>query len=481
VRCERVGIWGLCAAGLVVAPALAATGASELRMGFARRVITPALGGRPVYLAGFGHNRVATGVHDDLYARAVAVSDGRQTVALVSVDLIGLSIEDTKKSRELLAARTPQPVHLLVASTHNHEGPDTLGLWGPSPVQTGADPAYRETVQLRVAEAAAEALSQLEPARLVLARASTPGLIEDGRLPRVIDDELVVARAVAADGRTLGTAVVWSSHPEALGGKNTLITADYPYYLLSRLESKLGGTAVFFAGSIGGLMTPLRVKLPDEGGREIPGETFEHARAIGERAADRALESLAASGRPSSSAAVEARSRRLWIPLGNTQFRLAYSFGIFDRPLHTRGQLDVRRGPYVFQGRPVSLPLGEDLESEVDHIRIGDLEILGVPGEIYPELVLGGIQDPQDAGADFLGVAREPPLKSLLGSEFRAVIGLANDEIGYIVPRSQWDERPPFAYGRKEPQYGEVNSTGDGAAAALAAAVQELLREAGRR
>jgi hypothetical protein len=40
------------------------------------------------------------------------------------------------------------------------------------------------------------------------------------------------------------------------------------------------------------------------------------------------------------------------------------------------------------------------------------------------------------------------------------LIGLANDEIGYIIPKRQWDEKPPFCYGRQRAQYGEVNSVG---------------------
>ena len=98
-----------------------------------------------------------------------------------------------------------------------------------------------------------------------------------------------------------------------------------------------------------------------------------------------------------------------------------------------------------------------------------------MPAEIYPELVLGGIQDPQDPGADFPGAPRERPLQALLTADYRMVLGLANDEIGYVIPRSQWDARKPFAYGRAEDQYGEVNSVGPSAAGRLAEAFARLL------
>ena len=461
-----VGVLAFFGAGPVVA--------QGLQFGFAKRVITPPLADSPVYMAGFEQNRRATGVHDDLYVRCVAVGDGRTRLALVSADLIGFFLDDTEKTRALLKT-TAADATLVVASTHNHEGPDTMGMWGPNRIQTGRDPVYMEALRRNVAEVAAEALGHLTPASLALAKTTTPGLIEDGRLPRVIDDSLVVLQAKGADGRTLGTVVNWNSHPEALGGKNTLITADYPHYLIGRIEEALGGTTVFFNGSIGGLMSAMGVKLTDISGNAIPEETFEHAQAIGERAAGKALEALR-SARASASSTVSYRSARVRVPLENGYFRLAYGFGIFERPLTTRGQPDPRRAPFGIGGQPVSLPLGEDLETEIGHIRLGDAEILAVPGEIYPELVIGGIQEPQEAAADFLGAPKEAPLKGLMTAEFRMIFGLANDEIGYIIPRSEWDERPPFAYGREETQYGEMNSVGPGVAPALAQAYADLLK-----
>jgi hypothetical protein len=57
------------------------------------------------------------------------------------------------------------------------------------------------------------------------------------------------------------------------------------------------------------------------------------------------------------------------------------------------------------------------------------------------------------------------------------IIGLANDELGYIVPKSQWDAEAPFAYGRKKDQYGEENSFGPEVAPTLHAAALEVLGE----
>jgi hypothetical protein len=226
---------------LTLSPA-AAPPSTSLQLGFAKRTITPEIASRPVYLAGFDQDRRATGVHDDLWARAVAVGDGRKKVAIVSVDLIGVFHADVVRAREILERRVPGAV-LVVSSTHNHEGPDTMGLWGRGRFSSGVDPVYLDRVRRAIADAAAEALSRLQPARLVLGRARTPGLIVDSRRPEVVDDTLVAWRAVSPDGATLGTVVNWGNHPEALGARNTLVTSDFPHFLRTRMEERLGGPA----------------------------------------------------------------------------------------------------------------------------------------------------------------------------------------------------------------------------------------------
>src|SRR5262245_49885454 len=122
-----------------------ATAAEPLRVGFAEVDVTPELGKQPVFLAGFGQNRKATKVHDPITARAVFLADpdGKTKVAMVSVDVVGLFLPTVERIRE----RLPGFTYVLVSATHNHEGPDTLGLWGPSPLQSGVDPDYLKRVE----------------------------------------------------------------------------------------------------------------------------------------------------------------------------------------------------------------------------------------------------------------------------------------------------------------------------------------------
>ena len=104
-----------------------------MKVGFAQTIITPSLD-RPVFLAGFGHNRHAESIHDDLFARAMAISNGPRTLVLCAVDLIGLFAPDVNHVLESLKlSKISMDLHpeVVLASTHTHHGSDTAGLWGP--------------------------------------------------------------------------------------------------------------------------------------------------------------------------------------------------------------------------------------------------------------------------------------------------------------------------------------------------------------
>ena len=91
-----------------------------------------------------------------------------------------------------------------------------------------------------------------------------------------------------------------------------------------------------------------------------------------------------------------------------------------------------------------------------------------MPGELFPELAYGE--------GEKLGVTAT--LKELLGDDF-LVFGLCDDEIGYIVPPSDFmlNEKNPYLQaveGAGENRYEETNSVGPDAALRLLDAVKTL-------
>mgnify|MGYP001773737476 CR=1 FL=1 len=475
---------------LLVAPAMA------FQAGAAKRDVTPPLD-RPVFIAGFGDNRTATGVHDPIWVRCLAISDGKTNVALVGVDVIGLFYEpDVVAIRQRVQQLAKKPVTVLIAATHNHEGPDTLGLWGPNPFQTGRDEKYMAWLREQIAQCVAEAVERMEPATLIFAKDDRKELADlqlDTRLPHVKDHALYVLQAVSRKtSKTIGTLVNWANHPEVLGGQNRLISSDFCWALYEHLEKLLGGVAVFWNGAIGGLITPLgeEVKVIDpETGQPAPEASFRKAELIGKFVAEVAAESVKSKQAVRlEKGSLKVLLRPIFVPLQNPLFRVAAAVGVIKRPVYTKGRLDARVGetklPQDGTVITVKTVLGEDIRSEVGVVAIygpaGKSPValfLLTPGEIYPELVYGNIT--RYPGADFQNAPFEPVLMDYTrktGAKFIFVVGLANDEIGYIIPQCEWDEQPPWLNNAPQRPYGEVNSVGWKAARVVNEGIVALLK-----
>ena len=441
--------------------------AEPLRAGFGETDITPKLGDRPVYMAGFGQNRKATGVHDPLKARAVVLRHGDRKLAVVALDVIGFFNANVSHVREQLDGFD----YVLVCSTHEHEGPDTLGLWGPNPFTSGVDPAYVKSVEEQAVKAVRAADDAARPVTARLGTARAPELLRDSREPYVKHDELTAIQFLDADRhQPAGLLVQWNCHPETLASKNTEISADFVGVTVKHLHDKYRCPVVYLNGTVGGLMTSLGLEVKDEEGRPLADGTWEkterYGRLVGELA-ERAL----AKAEEVRLTPLEARRREVFVPMLNPAYLIGRQLGVLDRQAFLwTGDAD-RAEPA--DRKATGKPLG--IRTEVGWLRLGDVEVAAIPGEIYPELVLDRVQDPPDPGADFPDAPIEPAIYKQMRGPHRMIVGLANDEIGYIIPKRQWDEKPPFCYGRTKPQYGEGNSVGPETAPILCRAFQELV------
>lgn len=441
--------------------------ASVLQVGFGEADATPRVGEKPVYLAGFGRDRKATGVHDPIMVRAVVLSDGTKRIALVSVDVIGLFHDFVLGIRKQL----PDFDYVMVSSTHNHEGPDTLGLWGPTtPLpRSGIDPEYMRFLEQQIVAAVREANTRRASATARIGIVQAPELLHDGREPYILHDDLVVLEFVSPDGKRSGIVVQWNCHPETLDSKNTQVSADFVGYTVEALRKKHGCPVAYFTGTVGGLLTSLDVPIKSEAGEELKDGTFEKTERYGVLLAQRCDEALA-KARPVQLTPIEVRSKQLFLPMTNKVYKAAQMVGVLDRPSFLWTGDPNRAEP----ASPQDADKPQCIRSEVGLLKLGEVEAAMIPGEIYPELVLGKVQDPPDPGADFPDAPIEPAIYGQMKGRYRMIFGLANDEIGYILPKRQWDEKPPFCYGRKKAQYGEINSIGPDAGPILCEAFKEL-------
>jgi hypothetical protein len=421
-----------------------------------------------VWMAGFHNGKPAQGVHDDLWARTMVIDDGQTRIAWVSLDAIGFFGCDVIDVRK----RLPESLgitYLIISSTHTHSAPDLMGLWGPRDLRSGVDPGYMELVKSRTVKAVEVAVDNLQPAnfRFAYDRSGVSAMIADTRKPVVVNPELRIMQAFDPEtGKTLGTLVQWDNHPETIWSRNLYITSDFPHYLREGIENGvyhndslvtpgLGGITVYVTGNIGGLMT-----TPPGVGVECPftdtvfhEPSFDKVRAQGLTLAQLTIEAL---NSPASVVmeygGIDLRAKSIYLPLQNRIFKLGAVLGLFNRGL--TGWMKFR--------------------SEISFWQLGPASFLHHPGELYPEIADGGIEAPY--GQDFdTGPLEIPPLRQVMPGEFKFITGLSNDMIGYIIPKSQWDERPPHTYGYETRPYGEINSLGPDTGPALHSAMIELI------
>ncbi|MCS6968787.1 MAG: neutral/alkaline non-lysosomal ceramidase N-terminal domain-containing protein [Cytophagales bacterium] len=425
-----------------------------------------------VWMAGFQHKKPAQGIHDSLWARCVVIDDGKTRIALVALDLIGIGHDEVVTIRQHI----PDAVgitYAIITSTHTHHGPDVIGLWGQNRFFSGVDFDYVQTVRQATVKAIQMAAERLRPALLQLATDSVYAIsmVADTRLPQVRDKYLHIIRAVDAQAdTTLGTLLCWSNHPETLWSGNLLISSDFAHYWRHYVENGiyhndsllvkgLGGIAIFFTGAIGGLMTTHpEVAIQDPfTGKLVTHGSPEKIEAQGKQLALitlRALDSAAGSKENYlQNAGITLRAKTIELPLYNKYYKLAVALGVIDR----------------------GYSRWSHFRTEVAYLEIGKaISFLCVPGEIYPEIIDGGIESPE--GQDFSLAPQEiPPLRTLMKGKQRIILGLANDEIGYIIPKSQWDADAPYTYGYQQAPYGEINSTGPETAPLLHRALKEVI------
>ena len=105
--------------------------------------------------------------------------------------------------------------YVLVASTHNHEGPDVIGVWGQSFLHRGVNDQYVESVVWRIERAVRQAEQNLREAQAWYGTAADESLLGDRRQPVVKDGVLRLLRFTdPADDTAIGLVVQWDCHPE---------------------------------------------------------------------------------------------------------------------------------------------------------------------------------------------------------------------------------------------------------------------------
>lgn len=450
-----------------------------------------------IWMAGFQNSRPANGIHDDLWARTVALRQGDTTITITALDLVGFFNDQVDTIRDAVAEAGIDVDHVIIVSTHVHEGPDTMGMWGKTAFQSGIDPQYLAYVRSQAVESISEAVADLQPATLRVGKADTSktsdekgtrNLIRDSRDPVIIDEWLYAAQLDSTSGDPIATLVNWGNHPESLSDENVLLTSDFVHYVRESVEDGVdydsytvagkGGVCVYLNASVGGLMTPLQVHVTDGDGNTYDQSDFDKAAAIGHVVGEQAIRAID-DGQDASNPSLSVKMMRFKLPIDNYGFQALALAGVFDRETYDwnpNQDIDEDNKPW--------------LQTEVDLVTLGPIQMLTIPGELFPELAIGGYDgshvnttadvfiDTGNPNPPDVSQAPDPPyFKDLMSGDYNLILGLGNDEIGYIVPSYDFklSDVAPYLEEADGDHYEETNSIGPETADRVSAAVSQLL------
>ncbi len=436
---------------------------SYFTCGFGKSVLTPedAASGR-YFIAGYDSNNPATGVLDDMFARAVYIDDntGRGGVVLCSVDAVGISRKDINDIRKLVieSKKIPSLKSISVAATHSHSAVDTQGLWGEKLWKSGRDEAFMEKLKKKTADAIISAYENRKDGKLFFAYTETQDMQFDCRTPSAYDKNLTKIRFEASDASEEIHIINFASHAELLGSKTKNISADFPAYMIKEIESASKNTnAVFFNGAIGGMISAKEIKKVYRNEIDCEAYTKEFGKTLGEIANslnnETELEPL-----------INIRSVPIEIAASNFVLILARLLKVLNNDILRFGK---RSEAYI--------------SSEVGYLELGKKRIGAflIPGELFPELWNGEFLTAEESAT--AKAADYKILRDMCSCDHQFVIGLCNDELGYIIPDNDFllHEKTPYINNAKDrfdrSHYEETNSTGPNTARTILTETEKLI------
>ena len=403
-----------------------------LRVGVGVADITPPLNVGILMSSGRRLSEPFEGVRLPLQARAVVVEKNGRRIALVSLDLLGLAGEAVGgwsefKQRVVAAAdHVVASDDLVLASTHTHEGPESIAL--SDLFHTQAFQTWVGDLARKIGGAVKDAARSRRPCRLAVTSRAAPGLSVNRRIrtkrgiasvrrqlpPDVVigpegpvDDRVRVAAFIGQSDEPMVLLVSFTAHP-VLEMCIKQVSPDYPGEMVRELERRHPGTvSIFLQGACGNVNPPTMER------------SAENSRQYGQRLANIVDESLSEL-KPLDSQQLDLRWKNVSLPRRNVH------------------------------GEPESKSL-DTLDTRIGVARIGNAAFVFLPGEPFVEIALA--------------------IREASPREFTAVVGYAEDYIGY-VPTDR-----AFANGGYETGPGRWSQVAPGSEAIVGDAAIKLLKE----
>ncbi|MGI6082058.1 MAG: neutral/alkaline non-lysosomal ceramidase N-terminal domain-containing protein [Limnochordia bacterium] len=229
-----------------------------LQASVAKVNITPAIGCAMAGYAGRKHG--AVGIRDELWARALYLTDAKNDLVLLGIETVGISADVVGRVRRRVEEETGIPAsNVFVAATHTHSGPNIP--------RSEVDTVTANNVAVfedKLVGVVAWAKSMAAPARVfyrrgpaqcgINRREKRDGRIVLGKAPdQPVYPWVDILQITDLHGET---KAVWFCHPchaVVLGQNNYLISGDFPGAAARHIEEQTEAIAIFANGCAGNI------------------------------------------------------------------------------------------------------------------------------------------------------------------------------------------------------------------------------------
>lgn len=388
---------------------------ASLRAGSATVDITP---DEPVEMSGYGgRDGLSTGVNDPLYASSLVLEDGSSTVAIVGIDVLNVSREFTADVKRRLLSKGRHLDALFLNASHTHGGPHMPArAFDVSPLlRADTDVSSSvDSIAEKVVESIDEAFDALTPGRIRVGtdqeetvaqnRRAAGGVGGNVRMPDGPIDPTVTVLIVESEAGIETIVYHYTCHPVCTTGNETLLTADWPGYTRAFLEDTHPEADVVFINGAAGDINPA--------GRDEADDPYAFMDHVGTRvgeAVGRAIDDARSAERVIEYSPIAVDRREIRCPVKVTPDRetilewrdeLETTLEELDPETESVGYEKVRwEYQYVRELVEIEKWDATSLPSSIPYIEIGEVGILGMPGEI---LVRHGLEFKERSRVDTL-------------------------------------------------------------------------------
>lgn len=355
-------------------------------------------------LGGYGErmSQPAEGIHDPIYAKALVLKKDTLKYALVTLDLLGLPSNVKMDLVSRISAHGWNMDNIMLLPSHSHGSLEMAALNSRNLLNIPQIGIYQPELLAffmdKLEALILEADRDHQPVKVGTKSRMIDGLNRNRRNDPESDEELLVTRIDLVNGKPLAVLVNWTAHPTITGSRDMLLSAEWPGFLQKELQDLIGNgvTVMYFNGAVGDQSVVLKE----------PGTSYERLRLYGRKIAPLAFDLY-----------------REIIPSANVA--LAYNYSRVSLPRQTAHPQFMKTvgDEYGMDENSVKVVMKTLFpeSTATGALQLGDLLIVGVPGEMTAPLGLMVKRRLKESGASYVAIG-----------------GLADEWISYILTRDQY-------------------------------------------